>query len=161
MITKLQIMTWFEVNRKGTVKQLVEELGGKGDRVAAIVCGLVREGALVRSASTGMGTRCRLYALSEGKINRQRIREYVTEHGPVSSRQVSEGTGIDMGAVQRILRDEHDSGRIERYNSEKCSEHQGSFLYVAAHELCQFGCSNPMTAFINQQLRAVRQEMRV
>ena len=160
MITKLQIMTWFEVNRKGTVKQLVEELGGKGDRVAAIVCGLVREGALVRSVSTGMGTRCRLYELSEGKTNRQRIREYVTEHGPVSSRQVSEGTGIDMGAVQRILRDEHDAGRLERYNSEKCSEHQGSFLYVAAHELCQFGCSNHLTAFINQQLRAVRQEMR-
>ncbi|EGT4427582.1 hypothetical protein AUM76_21785 [Cronobacter sakazakii] len=161
MITKLQIMTWFEVNRKGTVKQLVEELGGKGDRVAAIVCGLVREGALVRSASTGMGTRCRLYELSEGKTNRQRIREYVTEHGTVSSRQVSEGTGLDMGAVQRILRDEHDSGRLERYNSEKCSEHHGSFLYVAAHELCKFGCSNPMTAFINQQLRAVRQEMRL
>ncbi|ELY2767168.1 hypothetical protein SMC44_002688 [Cronobacter malonaticus] len=161
MITKLQIMKWFEMNRKGTVKQLVEELGGKGERVATVICGLVKEGVLTRSASTGMGTRCRMYELSEGKTNRQRIREYVKEHGPVSSRQVSEGTGLDMGAVQRILRDEHDAGRIERYHSEKCSEHQGSFLYVAAHELCQFGCSNPMTAFINQQLRAVRQEMRV
>ncbi|EMA1800138.1 hypothetical protein SD377_000740 [Cronobacter turicensis] len=161
MITKLQIMTWFEVNRKGTVKQLVEDLGGKGDRVAAVICGLVKEGALIRSASTGLGTRCRMYELSQGKTNRQRIHEFVENYGPVSSRQVSEGTGIDMGAVQRILRDEHDSGRLERYNSEKCSEHQGSFLYVAAHELCQFGCSNPMTAFINQQLRAVRQEMRV
>ncbi|KAB1006696.1 hypothetical protein HIK33_09940 [Cronobacter sakazakii] len=73
MITKLQIMKWFEMNRKGTVKQLVEELGGKGERVATVICGLVKEGVLTRSASTGMGTRCRIYELSEGKTNRQRM----------------------------------------------------------------------------------------
>lgn len=93
------------------------------------------------------------YGLAENFVKgKERIIQFLKDNPVSSSKQVAAGAKVEPTYASAVLIDLHKAGRATR------KPHPVTKTYLYSHsEPLKFGCANPLTDFINERLRSVRE----
>lgn len=95
----------------------------------------------------------RYYGLAENYTKgKERIIAFLKANPNCSSKEVAAGARVEPSYACAVLVDLHKSGRATRVVKPVTKV----FLYSHSEPL-PFGCGNPLTAFINERLRSLRE----
>lgn len=95
--------------------------------------------------------RARRYRLTGYPKRFDPVVEYLEHHEKAFASDLAEHTGLDKQHMAKILKDMHEQGEIHR----EWNEGRKAWIYSRKRSV-NWGCANPLTAFINQRLREVR-----
>lgn len=97
--------------------------------------------------------RAKRYRLTGYPKRFEPVVEYLEHHEKAFASDLAEYTGLDKQHMAKILKDMHEQGEIYR----DWSDRRKAWVYSKKRAI-NWGCANPLTAFINKALREVRCE---
>lgn len=95
--------------------------------------------------------RAKRYRLTGYPKRFEPVIEYLNQYEKAFTSDLSDYTGLDKQHMAKVLKDMHEQGEIHR----EWSERRKAWVYSRKRAI-NWGCANPLTAFINQRLREVR-----
>lgn len=149
MNAKDKIITYLETHKPASKKELIAVTKLPVNRINQVVLDLLESGQLEVHSVTNKVNHYRLTDLHNQRV--KSVLDYFEDGSSATSGEVSDITGLDKTTVTQILISLNKQGELHReWNGQrKLWVYSKSAPFV-------FGCSNHLTAFINNALREVR-----
>lgn len=150
MNTRDRILNHLESNKPTSARELHKLTGAPKSRITQLLRELTESGQLeIHSTHNGI----KRYRLTKLHANRrQAIMDWLDSGSEGTSSVISEATGVDLQMTAQILASLSKQGEVYREWLDK-----GKVWLYRKNAPFTFGLANPLTAFINQRLKEVRQ----